>query len=68
MAQPHDASGEDSPTPKPGGVPGPEPSGPKPPAREQSPGEPATPVLTPEEQMALFERDLKEKDWGHQPC
>ena len=24
--------------------------------------------LTPEEQMALFEKDLKEKDWGHQPC
>ena len=30
----------------------------------------AVPVssLTPEEQMALFEKDLKEKDWGHQPC
>ena len=24
--------------------------------------------LTPEEQMALFEKDLKETDWGHQPC
>jgi hypothetical protein len=24
--------------------------------------------LTPEEQMALYEQDLKEKDWGHQPC
>ena len=24
--------------------------------------------LTPEEQMAQFERELKEKDWGHQPC
>lgn len=24
--------------------------------------------LTPEEQMALFEADLKEHDWGHQPC
>ena len=22
--------------------------------------------LTPEEQMALFEKDLKENDWGHQ--
>ena len=31
--------------------------------------EPATPNnLTPEEQMALFEKDLKENDWGHQPC
>jgi hypothetical protein len=24
--------------------------------------------LTPEEQMALFEQELKETDWGHQPC
>ena len=24
--------------------------------------------LTPEEQMALYEQDLKETDWGHQPC
>ena len=24
--------------------------------------------LTPEEQMALFEQELKENDWGHQPC
>lgn len=31
--------------------------------------EPASPQgLSPEEQMALFEQDLKEKDWGHQPC
>lgn len=31
--------------------------------------EPATVnKLTPEEQMALFEKELKEKDWGHQPC
>ncbi len=28
---------------------------------------PANP-LTPEEQMALFEQELKETDWGHQPC
>lgn len=28
----------------------------------------ATPPLTPEEQMAAFEEDLKESDWGHQPC
>jgi hypothetical protein len=26
------------------------------------------PPLTPEEQMALYEKDLKENDWGHQPC
>ena len=27
-----------------------------------------TEKLTPEEQMALFEKSLKEEDWGHQPC
>ncbi len=31
--------------------------------------EPAAPKkLTPEEQMALYEKALKEDDWGHQPC
>ena len=30
--------------------------------------EKAKPELTPEEQMALYEEDLKENDWGHQPC
>ena len=24
--------------------------------------------LTPEQQMELYEKDLKENDWGHQPC
>lgn len=28
----------------------------------------ASNALTPEEQMALFEKELKENDWGHQPC
>jgi len=33
------------------------------------PGEPLPPrQLTPEEQMDLYEQDLKENDWGHQPC
>jgi len=33
------------------------------------PGEPVPAnSLTPEEQMALFEKELKENDWGHQPC
>jgi len=27
-----------------------------------------SPPLTPEEQMALYEKELKETDWGHQPC
>jgi hypothetical protein len=28
----------------------------------------AKPQLTAEEQMAMYEEDLKENDWGHQPC
>jgi len=28
----------------------------------------ASKELTPDEQMALYEEDLKENDWGHQPC
>jgi hypothetical protein len=32
-------------------------------------GEPATSKkLTADEQMALYEKELKENDWGHQPC
>ena len=32
-------------------------------------GEPAPAnSLTPDEQMKLFEKELKENDWGHQPC
>ena len=41
------------------------------PAAEQSEA-PEVPAkkreLTAEEQMAAFEEDLKETDWGHQPC
>ena len=43
---------------------GPPPAVPPPP----SPAEPAKRGLTPEEQMAWFEKELKENDWGHQPC
>jgi hypothetical protein len=28
----------------------------------------ASAELTKEEQWALFEKELKESDWGHQPC
>jgi hypothetical protein len=28
----------------------------------------STEKLSPEEQMALYEKELKENDWGHQPC
>lgn len=30
--------------------------------------QPAAGQLTKEEQWALFEKELKESDWGHQPC
>ena len=34
-----------------------------------SPNEPSTlKRLTKDEQMALYEKELKEEDWGHQPC
>ncbi len=29
---------------------------------------PASDKLTAEEQMDLYEKELKENDWGHQPC
>ena len=35
-----------------------------PPAGEVAPSK----KLTAEEQMAQYEDDLKENDWGHQPC
>lgn len=45
------------------------------PPRPPIPADPSIPVpdipanqLTPEEQMARFEKELKENDWGHQPC
>jgi hypothetical protein len=39
------------------------------PAAAPATGSPAPLIeLTPEEQMALFEKELKEDDWGHQPC
>ena len=35
-----------------------------------SPAPPAVPAekLTPEEQMERFAKELKNEDWGHQPC
>lgn len=54
------------------------PDAPTPPAAGTPATPPAAPLaadavpdpsqLTPEEQMALFEKELKETDWGHQPC
>jgi len=41
----------------------------KPPAAaETNPPPTSVPALSPEEQMEQFEEDLKENDWGHQPC
>lgn len=44
-----------------------------PPPNTPAAGDPAGPPpaansLTPDEQMKLFEKELKENDWGHQPC
>jgi hypothetical protein len=33
-----------------------------------SKGSPVARKLTKEEQLALYEKELKESDWGHQPC
>lgn len=38
------------------------------PENESVAAPPEKPELTAEEQMAKFEEDLKENDWGHQPC
>lgn len=39
-------------------------------AQHPDPGGKPEPVnkLSAEEQLALYEKDLKENDWGHQPC
>lgn len=48
---------------------------PQPPAAPPSPpplaadgSVPPAKPLTPEEQMERFAQELKENDWGHQPC
>lgn len=39
------------------------------PGADAAPNQPASPEqLSKEEQWALFEKELKESDWGHQPC
>ena len=40
------------------------PKTPEPPADKPKP----KPELTEDEQMAAYEEDLKNSDWGHQPC
>jgi hypothetical protein len=64
------ATNPDSPQEKPGGVrqEGSPPPPAVPGASPAVPGQGAVSKLTPEEQMALFEKHLKENDWGHQPC
>ena len=37
-------------------------------ATEAENANPPAAALTPEEQMERFAKDLKENDWGHQPC
>ena len=52
--------------------PGPEQTGassvPGPAAEPAAATEKPAKALTAEEQMALYEQDLKENEWGHQPC
>ena len=38
------------------------------PAEQDPQSERPKKVLSAEEQMEQFEEDLKENDWGHQPC
>lgn len=37
-------------------------------AEQEAPPDSPKKVLSAEEQMEQFEEDLKENDWGHQPC
>ena len=50
--------------------PEPKPAAPPDPATPPPAGSAPKPAseLTPEEQMERFARELKETDWGHQPC
>lgn len=64
--QPHPA--DSLPDPDKGPVVAGQPPATLPPAASPAADPAAANKLTPEEQMALFEKDLKEKDWGHQPC
>ena len=42
---------------------------PKQPEKTKSEEKPVDPnELSEEEQMALYEENLKDSDWGHQPC
>jgi hypothetical protein len=52
-------SGPDTPQKPPADVSASEPPAPAPPSAKP---------LSPQEQMEQFEEDLKENDWGHQPC
>ena len=38
------------------------------PSADNTSAPPPAQKLTPEEQLALYEKELKENDWGHQPC
>jgi len=54
-------------------LPTPEESLPVPGQSDKAKGEDAEKQVNPsdlseEEQMALYEKDLKDTDWGHQPC
>jgi hypothetical protein len=56
-----EAAPQETPTPSAGGET-------KSPAADADGAPPPVNELTPEEQMERFEKELKETDWGHQPC
>lgn len=45
-----------------------EPDEPSPTQKAEKAGDKKEAELTAEEQLALYEKELKENDWGHQPC
>ena len=60
MSTMHEPASEDKPKAIHPGEPAPTPA-------KSGGGEPEA-ELTPDEQMAAFEKAMKEEDWGHQPC
>jgi hypothetical protein len=56
-------------TAQPGNKPGLKPAAAPTPAPLPAPAaEPSPDQLTPEQQMERFAKELKNEDWGHQPC
>ena len=63
MGKMDEAEKQNKPKPEAAAKPAPEIAG-----HADKPGEEPGKKMTPEEQMAAFEKAMKEEDWGHQPC